>query len=54
MEHLKASHKSELVSASDRFVDEKSELERNMNGGFFQLGPGLVDQKGFDIGRALQ
>ncbi|EYB83589.1 hypothetical protein Y032_0332g2742 [Ancylostoma ceylanicum] len=31
MEHLKASHKSELVSASDRFVDEKAGLEKKMN-----------------------
>ncbi|KIH67213.1 I/LWEQ domain protein [Ancylostoma duodenale] len=31
MEHLKASHKSELVTASDRFVDEKAGLEKKMN-----------------------
>ncbi|VDK50546.1 unnamed protein product [Cylicostephanus goldi] len=32
MENLKAAHKSELVTASDRFVDEKAELEKKMNG----------------------
>ncbi|RCN44160.1 I/LWEQ domain protein, partial [Ancylostoma caninum] len=31
MEHLKASHKSELVTTSDRFVDEKAGLEKKMN-----------------------
>ncbi|KAK6041992.1 ANTH domain protein [Cooperia oncophora] len=33
LEHLKAEHKSELVSASDRFVDEKAAIEKKINGG---------------------
>lgn len=31
LEHLKATHKSELVSASDRFVDEKAAIEKKLN-----------------------
>ncbi|KAK5974399.1 Huntingtin interacting protein 1 [Trichostrongylus colubriformis] len=31
LEHLKAEHKSQLVSASDRFVDEKAALEKKIN-----------------------
>ncbi|ETN74379.1 I/LWEQ domain protein [Necator americanus] len=32
MEHLKASHKSELVTAADRYVDEKAEIEKKLSG----------------------
>ncbi|PIO72455.1 I/LWEQ domain protein [Teladorsagia circumcincta] len=31
LEHLKAEHKSELVTASDRFVDEKAAMEKKIN-----------------------
>ncbi|WKY02341.1 hypothetical protein Q1695_015967 [Nippostrongylus brasiliensis] len=33
LEHLKATHKSELVTASDRFVDEKAAVEKRFNDG---------------------
>ncbi|XGW15958.1 hypothetical protein V3C99_001429 [Haemonchus contortus] len=33
LEHLKAEHKAELVSASDRFVDEKAAVEKKIDGG---------------------